>query len=373
MILIDSRQTRQVVETACLIQQIPAPTFHEEQRAAYVLEQFQKQGLTDPHLDAVGNALACIKGRIGGSPLVISAHLDTVFPLDHPLPLQRQEDQIIGPGIGDNALGLAALLHLPHLLQQTGIFPEGDLWLAATVGEEGLGNLSGIRQLVEQFANRPLAYLSLEGMGLGNIIHRGLGVDRYRFTVKTSGGHSWSDFGAPSAIHELVNLANRLLKLRLTRRPRSTLNIGTLQGGTSINAIAANASMEVDFRSESAAALEELVAQALRSAHSLERPEVSIEITRIGWRPAGAIPASHPLVQLAVSILHSSGLFPHLDIASTEANLPLSLGLPALTLGLTIGHHAHTLDESIEISPLTQGLTALIHLVDRVWKTQPNP
>ncbi|GAP05869.1 MAG TPA: peptidase M20 [Anaerolinea thermolimosa] len=369
MILIDSRQTQQVVETACLIQQIPAPTFHEEQRAAYVLEQFQQQNLTNPHLDAVGNVLACLKGQPGASPLIISAHLDSVFPPGYPLPLQRQEDQIIGPGIGDNALGLAALLHLPHLLRQTGIFPEGDLWLAATVGEEGLGNLSGMRHLVEQFTDRPLAYLSLEGMGLGNIIHRGLGVDRYRFTVKTAGGHSWSDYGAPSAIHELVNLANRLLKLRLTRRPRSTLNIGILQGGTSINAIAASATMEVDFRSESAVALEELVTQALRSAKSLERPGVSIETTRIGWRPAGSIPASHPLVQLGVTILRSLNLSPHLDIASTEANLPLSLGLPALTLGLTIGHHAHTLDETIQVSPLAKGLAALVHFVARVWKT----
>jgi tripeptide aminopeptidase len=369
MILIDSRQTRQVMDTACLIQQIPAPTFHEDQRAAYALKQFQQQNLTDPHLDAAGNALACVKGQPGVSPLVISAHLDTVFPLEYPLPLQRHEDQIIGPGIGDNALGLAALLHLPRLLQQAGIFPEGDLWLAATVGEEGLGNLSGIRQLVEQFGDRPLAYLSLEGMGLGNIIHRGLGVDRYRFTVKTSGGHSWSDFGAPSAIHEMVNLANRLLKLRLTRRPRSTLNIGTLQGGTSINAIAAYASMEVDFRSESAVALEELVKQALRAANGLERPGVSVETTRIGWRPAGAIPASHPLVQLVASILRSLDISPHLDIASTEANLPLSLGLPALTLGLTIGHHAHTLEETIQLSPLSKGLTALVHFVARVWKT----
>ncbi len=167
-----------VLDQACILQQIPAPTFQESQRAQVVLSRMHEIGLRDIHIDPAGNVLGRLQGHRSARPLVISAHMDTVFPTDFPLLLERQPDKITGPGIGDNCLGVASLLQLVPLLCENDINLPGDLWLAATTCEEGLGNLRGMQALTERFNSTPAAYISLEGMGLGNILHRGLGVER---------------------------------------------------------------------------------------------------------------------------------------------------------------------------------------------------
>lgn len=202
---IDASLSARVLDLAVTIQQIPAPPFGEAQRAEFVRQRFAVEGLEAVSLDALGNVFACLPGSGRSKPLVVSAHLDTVFPFDTDLKVRREADRIFGPGIGDNSLGVAGLFGLLWALrQERGDQPglPGDLWLVANVGEEGLGDLRGIRAVVERFKDEPLAYLILEGMAFGQVYHRALGVQRYRITVRTEGGHSWVDYGRHSAIHE---------------------------------------------------------------------------------------------------------------------------------------------------------------------------
>ncbi len=369
MIFIPPSLVEQTIHWACQIQQIPAPTFQEGPRARFMQERFNDLGLADVHLDPTGNVLARLPGASAAErPLVVSAHLDTVHPPGTPLPLHRTADRLTGPSIGDNALGLAALLALPAYLRAQALPLPGDLWLAANVGEEGLGDLYGMQALVERFAGRPLAYLVLEGMGYGNILHQALSVERYKIQVETPGGHSWSDYGEPSAIHVLCALVARLTDLPLSKNPCTTLNVGMIQGGTSVNSIAAHAWMELDLRSEDPARLGQLVAEVHRQVSAIQRPKVRATILRIGKRPAGGIPPGHPLVRLACDVLEELNTRPHLDIASTDANLPLSRGYPAICLGITQGDNAHAADEYILTAPIAQGLAQVIGMVTRAWQ-----
>ncbi len=358
----------EILDLTCTIQAIPAPTFNEEMRAVYFVEQFKKLGLQDVQQDAAGNVLARLPGMKPWSrPLVVCAHMDTVHPLGTPLNAQRMADRTIGPGIGDNALGLASLIGLVRLIRENAIRLPGDLWLVANVCEEGLGDLRGIQAVVNRFHDTPLAYLILEGMGLGTVLHRGLGVERYKITVQTPGGHSWVDYGQPSAIHELAALVTRLAALTLPRQPCTTLNTGIFQGGTSVNTIASQAWIELDLRSEDSRTLANLVYEVHNLVHSAQRANVRISMDRIGKRLAGQLPANHPLVELARSVLLELNLEPRLDIASTDANLPLSRGYPAICVGITNGNNAHTAEEFIMNHPIELGLIQLYQLATRAW------
>jgi len=205
-------------------------------------------------------------------------------------------------------------------------------------------------------------------MGLGTIIHRGLGVERYRMTVSTAGGHSWVDYGQVSAIHELCKIVARLDQLELPRSPRTTLNAGIVQGGTSVNTIAAKAWMELDLRSEDEAALASLVQEVRRIVGAARRAGVQIDMEQIGKRIAGQLESSHPLVQLAGSALAEAGVQARLDIASTDANLPLSRGYPSICIGITNGNFAHTQDEYILTGQVGSGLAQLYQIVTQAWK-----
>lgn len=354
-----------ILELTCVIQAIPAPTFHEDLRAEFFLSQFTNQGLLDVHKDETGNVLGRYPGTGNGRPLVVSAHLDTVHPLETQLTTQRLDDRIIGPGIGDNALGLAGIIALIRSLRMRAEKLPGDLWLVVNVGEEGLGDLHGIQGVVDRFRGQPLAYLVIEGMGLGTILNRGLGVERYKITVHTPGGHSWVDYGQPSAIHEVCAIVTRLAALQLPRCPCTTLNAGIIHGGTSINTIAAEAWIELDLRSEDSASLENLTQEVKAIVAATKRPGVQVQMEKIGKRLAGQIPNTHPLVRLAGSVLADLGIEARMDIASTDANLPLSRGYPAICIGLTNGNNAHTKDEFILTNPLKQGLMQLHQIVVR--------
>ncbi len=370
MNLLSEHQAESLLDLTCQIQQIPGPTFHEGQRARFMQQRFEELGLADIHLDLTGNVLARLPASSSNParPLVVSAHLDTVHPTSASLKLQRNHDRISGRAIGDNSLGLAALVSAAAWLMENHIHLAGDLWLAANVCEEGLGDLRGIRVLVDQFGSQPLAYIVLEGMGLGNILHRGLGVERYKIQVDTPGGHSWSDFGRPSAIHILCELVTRLSNLPLSTDPCTTLNVGVIQGGTSINTIAAQAWLELDLRSEDGDHLNNLVSEVYQMVSSLRRPQVTCSMKLIGKREAGSIPASHPLVRLACEVLDSLKIPSHLDIASTDANLPLSRGIPAICIGLTNGSGAHSSTEYISTGPVAQGMTQLLEIIQKSWK-----
>ena len=366
-----------LIDLAITIQQIPAPTFHEAQRAEFIRSRFAEEGLADVEVDATGNVYARLPGSGREKPLVVSAHLDTVFPSSVDLHFERESEpragtgtasRILGPGIGDNSLGVAALSGLVWALRQRGLSLPGDLWLVANTGEEGLGNLLGMQALVERFGSSPIAYIILEGLALGQVYHRGLGVRRYRITAHTSGGHSWIDYGQPSAIHELTALSARIAALDLPSTPRTTLNIGIISGGTSVNTIAAEAMLELDLRSESTESLEALARQVGQLVQAAQKPGVKVEAEVIGLRPSGELPADHALVRLAQDCLRAVGIEPHLNNGSTDANLPLNRGLPAVTIGLTTGGRAHTVHEFINIPPLEKGMQQMLRLVSGVWE-----
>jgi tripeptide aminopeptidase len=358
-----------VLNLAMTIQQIPAPTFDEGERAAFVCQGFHHLGLEQISVDGVGNVYACLPGSGNSPAAVFSAHLDTVLPKKTDLQARWEAETIHGPGIGDNALGVATLMSLKELIQPEGKMP-GDLWLAANVCEEGLGDLRGMKAVVERFGKDVLGYVVLEGTTLGQVYHRALGVQRFKITVQTPGGHSWSNYGKPSAIHEIAALVNHLVKLPIPVQPRTTLNIGVIQGGFSVNTIAAEASMELDLRSEDGDILDELAQRARLCGMEFNRggeDYVRVSSQRIGFRPAGEIPKKHPLVQLAVRCLEEVGVKPVLGIGSTDANIPLSQGLPAICVGLTRGAGAHTTHEYIETHFLASGLQMLGGLIRGIY------
>jgi tripeptide aminopeptidase len=274
---------------------------------------------------------------------------------------------LTGPGIGDNSFGVAGMIGLLWLLREQKRTLPGDIWLVATVGEEGLGDLYGMRAVVDRFEDAPRAYLALEGMALGHIYHRALGVRRYRIWAKTEGGHSWGHFGRPSAVHVLAKLITKLTALQLPRKPRTTLNVGVFSGGTSINTIAAHASFDLDLRSESPTALAELVETVQTLVSSASRRNVEVVAEQIGDRPAGGILTSHPLVKLAEQSLLQVGIEPVLTIGSTDANIPLSRGYPTVCLGVTTGEGAHTLGEYVHLEPLEDGMRQLLYFVENLW------
>jgi acetylornithine deacetylase/succinyl-diaminopimelate desuccinylase-like protein len=363
-----------LLDLAIALQQIPAPTVHEAERARFVCARFLEEGLQDVEIDSVGNVYARIVGgkpppgvHVPYRPLVVSAHLDTVFPANVDLGLRREPDRLLAPGIGDNSLGVAGLFGLLWALRERSLVLPGDVWLVANVCEEGLGNLRGMQALVDRFGSAPLAYIVVEGMALGQIYQRGLGVQRYRLSVQTAGGHSWNDYGQPSAVHELTALSTRITSLELPRQPRTTLNVGIISGGSSVNTIAAEAMLELDLRSESAAALKALAGQVEQIVHSVHKPGVKIELESIGKRPSGELAAEHQLVKLAQECVRAVGLEARLSIGSTDANLPLSLGFPSITVGLTTGGKSHSVYEYINIAPLEKGVEQLVRLVSQVW------
>lgn len=354
----------QVLETAIAIQQIPAPTFDEGQRGAYVRERMASLGLHDVSCDDVGNVYGRRPGRGSGQGVLIAAHLDTVFPHGTDLTIRRDGERVYGPGLGDNSVGVAGLLHLAQAFQEYDLPNTGDLWFVGNVGEEGLGDLRGMRAAIDRLQARIGAAIAIEGCDFGTLHHQAIGVRRYQVEVHAPGGHSWGDFGSPSAIHVLVQIAAQLATIHLPSYPRTTYNVGTISGGTSVNTIAQYASMLLDMRSVEIATLNRLVSDvdALLAAVSAAYPDVRVTVTMVGNRPAGAIPRDHPLVQAAAAAYRSVGATVNYQQGSTDANMPLSRGIPAVCVGLTDGGNAHRIDEYIQPANLGRGTQALLLL-----------
>lgn len=358
-----------VIERAIEIQQVPAPTFDERKRGEFVRDLFTGEGLQDVSMDEVGNVYGrwVVNNGRSKKPLIVSAHLDTVFPHGTNLEVKREGEKIFAPGLGDNSLGVAALFGLLWMLRERNIQPAGDMWFVANVGEEGLGDLRGMKVVVERFGADVQSYLVLEGLALGHVYHRAVGVKRYRVTARTTGGHSWSDYGKPSAIHEVAKLVVQLSSLELPTRPRTTMNVGKISGGTSVNVIAAEANFDLDLRSEGQDSLARLIGMADQIIHNANRAGVTVEAEVIGQRPAGEISPHHPLVKLGEECLREQGINPVLTSGSTDANIPLSKGYPAVVLGVSTGGSAHTVKEYIHTAPVEKGMEQLVNFVSRVW------
>ena len=364
-------QPSNLLDLAIRIQQIPAPTFAEGARGEFVRGLFVKENLKDVSVDSLGNVYARLPGKQKRArPLIVSAHLDTVFPAGVNLQVTKEANKIVAPGIGDNSLGVAALFGILWSLRERKIELKHDVWFVANVGEEGLGDLRGMRGVVERFNAKVIGYLILEGLAFGHVYHRAIGVRRYRVTAKTAGGHSWADYGQPSAVHELAALVTQLTSIRLPRQPRTTMNVGTFGGGTGINVLASEAKCELDLRSEDPKTLLKLTYQVEKLFKNADREGVRMMAEIIGERPAGEIPADHPLVELAVNCTREQGMDPVLTIGSTDANVPLSLGIPAVVMGISTGGGAHTLHEYIDTEPISKGMDALVRFVELVGESK---
>jgi len=291
--------------------------------------------------------------------LVIAAHIDTVFPIATPLEVKRTADRLSGPGVGDNSVAVAAAIKLADLLRIAGEVPTVDVLVTGNVGEEGLGNLRGIREVLASRSDIG-AVVALEGHNLGRVTHVAVGSRRFRITVKGPGGHSWGDFGRPNAIHGLSRLIADLDAISLPRSPKTTLNVGMISGGVSVNTIAPEASCLLDLRSIDESALRRLSDRVTRLVERSNRGDVVVYAAEsIGERPAGVVSADSPIVQIAAGTLSALGLDPSFDASSTDANVAIAAGIPAVCIGLTTGGNVHRSDEFIDLEPVSKGVTQL--------------
>jgi tripeptide aminopeptidase len=349
-----------VIQQALEIQNIPAPTFYEEQRAFYVKEQFQTLGLIEVEIDSFFNVYGLLRGTNRNVPaLMIAAHTDTVFPQETDLKTSTKDDLIYGAGLGDNSIGVGGMLGLIAVFQRQNWTPECDMWFVATTREEGLGDLGGMRAAFDKLKSQLGSVINLEGLAFGHIYHAGIAVRRLHITASAPGGHSWLHFGRPSAIHGIVELGARITALSMPQVARTTYNIGMIEGGQSINSIATTASLWLDMRSEELSALQVLERQVRSEVESVTKPELTMKIEVVGDRPAGNLPTQHPLVQGALAALAQVGVRGSLETGSTDANVPLAAGCPAVTIGITRGGNAHRLDEYIETKPVEAGMRQL--------------
>lgn len=325
--------------------EIPAPPFGEGPRGERVAAYMEEIGLERVRRDSAGNVVADLPGADAGPALMISAHLDTVFPDGTDVRVREEDGRWVGPGISDDGRGLAALLMVARALRRAGVPLRSGIRFAATVGEEGSGDLRGAKQLFEEGGEgRDVrGFLSLDGAGLGRIVTRGLGVRRLRLTARGPGGHSWADRDAPNPIHALAQAVAEMERLSLPGGPPVGLTVARWSGGSSINAIPREAWIELDLRSESGNYLRtveeqvrKIAAGALGSANATsegDRGKLSLAVEVIGDRPAGATDPDSSLVQAAVDATRSVGAVPELVASSTDSNIPMAHGIPAVTMG----------------------------------------
>jgi len=325
------------------ITEIPASPYKENRRAEYVLKRFVELGFKEASIDAEGNVIALRKGSGGGRPkLVVSAHLDTVFAEGTDVTVKEKDGVILAPGIGDDSRGLAALLSLIKSLNANDITTVGDLMLVGTVGEEELGNLRGVKALFRDHTDID-GFISIDGLGVARVVNQATGSHRYEMIFKGPGGHSFQEFGLPSAIHAMGRAIARISDLQTPSDPKTTFTVGTVSGGTSVNAIAAEAKMTVDMRSNSTeellkleARLLDLVKQAVVEENARWKSDkLSVEMKLIGDRPAGMVALDAPIVQATQRAVAAIARGPRVTFAgsSTDSNLAMSLGIPAVTIG----------------------------------------
>lgn len=345
-----------IIRTQITVAQIAAPTGEEQERGGWVARRFRDCGLADIHTDDAGNVIGRRQGSDELPPVVVCAHLDTVFPRETDLSIRRDGDRLVGPGINDNGRGLAVMLALASEIDGMRLRQRHPIEFVATTGEEGLGDLRGAKHY---FANRGRdahAMIALDGAGDERIIHRALGSRRFRISYSGPGGHSWAAFGVVNAVHAAAGAAARLAALTLPSSPRTTLSVGRIGGGLSVNSIPDRAWLEIDLRSTSAAQLDGLersirhIAQVAADEENAKRAvgtrQLSVLVESIGCRPCGETPADHSLVQAALEATRLVGRQPDLALASTDANVAISHGIPAIAIGAGgRGGDAHTRGE----------------------------
>jgi tripeptide aminopeptidase len=339
--------------------EIASPTFAEGPRARAVAEELRALGLQDVHVDATNNVIGVLPGREPGPTFLLDAHTDTVFPAGTDVRVRRDRGKLTAPGVGDDTTNLACGLFLLRLVRDCGLPLPGTLIFSGTAGEEGLGDLCGIKAVMKELAGRVDYVLALDGQ-LGRICNQGVGSHRHKITVQAQGGHSWADFGAPSAIHALGATIARISQLKVPKHPRTTFNVGIISGGTSVNTIAESAEMLLDMRSVSAEELMNLEDQALAIFPDVEQEyHVRIERQLVGDRPAGSKADTVWMVDTLRQVHESIGIQTQVNAASTNANVPLSQGIPAVVIGTYTGKGTHRLEEWIDEGSVILGMKQL--------------
>jgi acetylornithine deacetylase/succinyl-diaminopimelate desuccinylase-like protein len=353
-----------VIEEISRIAAIPSPSYHEQELAEYYAGRLREVGVEDVTIDSERNAYGVIRGTDGHPALLMNAHLDTVFPLGTNLTVRREGSRLFAPGIGDDSTGLAAVLWAARAVKESGVRLRGDLIVAGNSCEEGLGDLKGMKALMQALKGRVEMVVPVEPSSLGRIANQGVGSRRFRITARTHGGHSWGAFGNPSAIHVLCQVVADISSIKVPREPKTTYNVGKFSGGVSVNTIAPEATLELDMRSVDATELanvEEKV-HSILAARSRESG-VALETVLVGDRPPGTTPESHPLISKIREVHGALGIKSFLHAGSTDANVPMWMGVPAATVGVTTGGNGHRVDEYIDLEPLGKGLAQLFLLM----------
>jgi tripeptide aminopeptidase len=339
--------------------EIASPTFAEEPRARAVADELQALGLRDVHVDGTNNVIGILPGGEPGPTFLLDAHTDTVFPAGTDVRVRRQDGKLKAPGVGDDTANLACGLFLLRLVRDCGLPIPGTLIFSGTSGEEGLGDLCGIKAVMQELDGRVDYVLALDGQ-LGRICNQGVGSHRHKITVKAQGGHSWADFSAPSAIHALGAVIARISTLEVPKHPRTTFNVGLIAGGTSVNTIAESAEMLLDLRSVNAEELMGLENRVLAILPEVEHEyNVHIERQLVGDRPAGSKADTVWMVDTIRQVHEALGLQTQVNAASTNANVPLSQGIPAVVIGTYTGKGTHRLEEWIDERSVILGMKQL--------------
>jgi tripeptide aminopeptidase len=362
------------IEEQIRLSEIPAPAFKEEKRGAAVVQIFKDLGLKNVRTDKAGNVIGERPGLEARPNLAFCAHLDTVFPEGTDVSVRREGPVLKGPGIGDDARGLAVIIAVARALDRANVRTPGTITFVADVGEEGLGDLRGMKQLFSDTLKGQIdRFVSVDGTGFG-ITHIGVGSFRYRVTFKGPGGHSYGAFGLVNPIHALGRAIAKIAEFRVPEDPKTTFNVGRLGGGTSINSIAFEAWMEMDMRSPSMESLKAVDARFLQAVDQALAEEnarwgekggkLSVDKQKVGERPAGVTPENSAIVQTAVAATKALGVTPRLGDGSTDANIPMNLNIPAIAIGGGgKGDGAHSLTESFDTTDSWLGTQRAILVV----------
>lgn len=377
---IDSEHGR-IVEDGIKLTEIPAPPFGEKVRAEEFEKRMKAVGLSDVHIDTEGNVLGLRKGtRSDGKVVVVSAHLDTVFPAGTNVTVKRQGTKLYAPGVGDDTMSLSVLLGFVRAMKAAGITTRDDILFVGTVGEEGPGDLRGVRHLFTKgpYKDRIKTFFSVESGEVNRITHGGVGSKRYRVTFAGPGGHSFNAFGLVNPMFAQAQAAAEFSRIQVPASPKTTYSIGLTGGGTSVNSIPLDSWMEVDMRSESVPELKRVEDRLLKIvqeaadgenyARSTREGKITAEAKLIGDRPAGSTDAKSELVQLAKAAIEAGGYKVAYGWSSTDSNMPMNLGIPAITIGRSgpdKGGRVHSLDEWIDVEkePMVKAIATSLSIV----------
>jgi tripeptide aminopeptidase len=357
------RDHDRLISEIITLTEIPAPPFKEAERAKKYLEMLRASGLSDVEQDEEGNVMGLRKGTGGGDLIAVAAHLDTVFPEGTDVKVKREEMRLSAPGIGDDTRSLAVLLAMIRAMDEAGIKTKSDILFIGNVGEEGQGDLRGVKYLFQKgkYKDRIKMFISVDGAGGGaDVTHGGVGSRRYRVTFKGPGGHSYGAFGIVSPAFAMSGAMQKFGKLTVPEKPRTTYSVGVVGGGTSVNSIPFETWMELDMRSESPTELKKLdeslmslISEAVQEenkARSTAQGPITADIKLIGDRPSGQTPIDSLIVQTAAASIRASGGRPTFSWSSTDSNIPISMGIPAITVDSGgRGGRAHALDEWISV------------------------